>query len=109
LPYALGPIGLLWSLRGDVGRGNLGHVGLIDRLRTFTVRAQVGDPFLSDSTWGKRVPTRNIIWALSCTNAIEAQAKIKGRAPRTWETAVTSDDTDVVVIDGCWPLPARGQ
>jgi hypothetical protein len=22
---------------------------------------------------------------------------------------VTSDDTDVVVIDGCWPLPARGQ
>ena len=28
-----------------------------------------------------------------------AQVVIEGRAPQTWETAVTSDDTDVVVID----------
>jgi hypothetical protein len=24
---------------------------------------------------------------------------------RTWETAITSNDVEVVVIDGCWPLP----
>jgi hypothetical protein len=31
-----------------------------------------------------------------------------GRERQTWETAVASHDADVVVVDGCWPLPARG-
>jgi hypothetical protein len=38
-----------------------------------------------------------------------AQVLVLGRAPQTWETAVTSDDAGVVVIAGCWPLPPRGQ
>jgi hypothetical protein len=37
------------------------------------------------------------------------QVRIPGGARQTWETAVTSSDTDIVVIGGCWPLPARGQ
>jgi hypothetical protein len=45
---------------------------------------------------------------LTCTNAVKAQVSIEGRSPRTWETAATSDDADIVVIDGCWPLPPRG-
>jgi len=39
---------------------------------------QVGAPYLSDSMLSKRVPTRNIILALACTNVIEAQ----GETPR---------------------------
>lgn len=37
------------------------------------------------------------------------QVFVEGRSPRTWETAVTSDDTNIVVIDGCWSLPPRGR
>jgi hypothetical protein len=37
------------------------------------------------------------------------QVLVEGRAPQAWETAVTSDDVGVVVVDGCWLLPAPGQ
>lgn len=52
---------------------------------------------------------RNRIRPLTWADAIEAQVEIEGRTPQTWETAMTSDDADIVVIDGCWPLPPRGQ
>jgi hypothetical protein len=57
----------------------------------------------------RRAPKRNAIAALTCGNAIEAQVSIEGGSPRTWETlpSARQDDTDVVVIDGSWRLPAR--
>jgi hypothetical protein len=58
---------------------------------------------------GKRVPTRNVLWVLKCINVVEVEAEMKGRSHREWETAVTGDDVDVVIIDGCWPLPERGR
>ena len=47
--------------------------------------------------------------ALACVNAAEAQVSIEGGSLRAWETAMTVDDADLVVIDGSWPLPPRGQ
>ena len=32
-----------------------------------------------------------------------------GRARKTWETAATSDNGKLIVVEGRWPLPARGQ
>jgi hypothetical protein len=31
------------------------------------------------------------------------------QVPRTWETALTSENDDLVIVEGCWPLPLRGQ
>lgn len=42
-------------------------------------------------------------------NAVETQVLLEGRERQTWETAVASDDADVVVIDGSWPLPRHGK
>jgi len=45
----------------------------------------------------------------SCYRMLRPQVLVQGTSPRAWETATASDDVDIVVIDGCWPLPARSQ
>jgi hypothetical protein len=32
-----------------------------------------------------------------------------GRDRQTWETAVTSDNCDLIIVEGRWPLQPRGQ
>jgi hypothetical protein len=43
----------------------------------------------------------------SCCWMPPSQVFVQGMSPGEWETTVTSDDVDIVVIDGCWP--PRGQ
>jgi hypothetical protein len=39
-------------------------------------------------------------------NVVEVEAEMKGKTPGEWETTMMSD-VDVIIIDGCWLLPAR--
>ena len=38
-----------------------------------------------------------------------AQVLIEGGSRQTWETPLTSGDADLIIIEGSWPLPPRGQ
>jgi hypothetical protein len=38
-----------------------------------------------------------------------AQVLIEGGTRTTWETAPTSDNADLIIVEGCWPLAPRGQ
>jgi hypothetical protein len=95
--------------------GAMTHVGMrqqVHEARTSgetraRTRAQVRALPHASKRASKRIETA----ALTCLNAVQAQASIEGGSPRTWETRLTGshDQTDFVVIDGSWPLPPRGR
>jgi hypothetical protein len=85
-----------------------GDTGLIDGLKILTAGCRLVTPPFVQLDVDERVPTRNIIWPLACTNAIEAQAKIKGRSSREWELPTITDNIEIVVVEGRWSLPHRG-
>jgi hypothetical protein len=40
---------------------------------------------------------------------VEPQVLVQGWARKTWETAAASGNGKLIVVEGRWPLPARGQ
>ena len=56
----------------------------------------------------KRAHKRNLMWPLTSANAVEAQVEIEGTSPKEREIPFISDNTEIVIIEGRWPLPPRG-